>query len=65
MKTRLIAAAAGLLMLAGGMATPANAGSWCAYYDHSTYNCGFHSYQQCLDTIRGAGGYCRPNYQGG
>ena len=23
------------------------AGTWCAFYDSSTYNCGFHSYQQC------------------
>ena len=42
--------------------TTAQAAPWCAYYDPSTYNCGFHSYQQCLETIRGIGGYCGPNH---
>jgi hypothetical protein len=56
----------GLLFLTAGTGTSAQAASWCAYYDISTYNCGFHSYQQCLATIRGAGGWCRPNtYEGG
>jgi hypothetical protein len=31
----------------------AEAGSWCAFYDSSTYNCGFHSFQQCYATIYG------------
>lgn len=61
MKMHIIGATA-LMLLVGGMGGSAKAdGSWCAFYDQSTYNCGFHSYQQCLDTIRGAGGYCRPN----
>jgi hypothetical protein len=51
-----------LVLLVGGSGTSAHAGSWCAYYDWSTYNCGFHSYQQCYATIFGAGGWCRPNY---
>ena len=50
-----------LLFLVAGTGSGANAGSWCAFYDASTYNCGFNSYQQCLETVRGAGGYCRPN----
>ena len=59
-------AAFGLLFLVGGTGTGAQAAAWCAYYDQSTYNCGFHTYQQCLDTIRGTGGWCRPNsYEGG
>ena len=41
--------------------TDAEAGAWCAWYDFSTYNCGFRTYQQCLMTISGAGGLCRPN----
>lgn len=32
---------------------------WCAFYDEYTYNCGFRTFQQCLDTIRGVGGMCR------
>jgi hypothetical protein len=55
-----------LLFLVGGTSTGASAGPWCAFYDPSTYNCGFQTYQQCLETVRGAGGYCRPNpFQGG
>ena len=42
--------------------TDAKAGAWCAWYDASTYNCGFRTYQQCLWTISGAGGLCRPNH---
>ena len=37
---------------------------WCAYYDAWTYSCGFVSMQQCLDTTRGVGGFCRPNPYG-
>jgi hypothetical protein len=33
--------------------TGAQAGPWCAFYDSSTYNCGFHSYAQCYATIYG------------
>ena len=51
-----------LLLLAGGTGTAAHAGPWCAFYDSSTYNCGFHSFQQCYETIRGNGGWCRPNF---
>jgi hypothetical protein len=48
-------------MLSG---TPARAEvwyPWCAWYDWTTYNCGFTSYRQCLATISGQGGECRPN----
>jgi len=34
---------------------------WCAWYDWTTYNCGFVSQQQCLATISGQRGVCRPN----
>lgn len=40
----------------------ARAGSWCSFYDASTYNCGFNSYAQCLANISGVGGLCRPNF---
>jgi hypothetical protein len=32
------------------------------FYDASTYDCGFHSFQQCLATVRGADGWCRQNF---
>jgi len=45
-----------------GMGTSADAAAWCAFYGPSTYNCGFHTYQQCLATVQGAGGWCRQNF---
>jgi hypothetical protein len=55
----------GLLVLAATLmasGTSAQAAPWCAFYDLSTYNCGFYSYQQCLATISGVGGWCRQNF---
>ena len=47
-------------------ATPAQAQSnypWCAYYGGGNYgtNCGFTTFEQCLDTVRGIGGFCQLN----
>jgi hypothetical protein len=51
------------LLLVGGAGSSAHAdGPWCAFYDASTYNCGFYSFEQCYETVRGAGGSCRPNF---
>ena len=38
-------------------------GRWCAEYNTgvSGTNCGFESFQQCLDTVRGMGGSCSPD----
>ena len=36
---------------------------WCAYYDAYTYTCGFRTFRQCLATISGVGGSCRPDYR--
>jgi hypothetical protein len=59
---KLIGGMAALLLLAAGD-SPAHAGSWCVFYDASTYNCGFHSWQQCYETARGGGGgFCRENF---
>jgi len=58
---KLIGGAA-LLFLVGGTGSGAQAAPWCAFYDASTYNCGFHTFEQCLATVRGAGGWCRPNF---
>ena len=52
---------AGLALAAG--ATGAQAAPWCAWYDPYTYSCGFNTFQQCLDTVLGAGGYCARNVQ--
>jgi hypothetical protein len=37
---------------------------WCAEYggrDGAARNCGFWTYQQCMTTISGHGGYCETN----
>jgi hypothetical protein len=34
---------------------------WCAYYDDWASSCGFMTRAQCLATVSGAGGLCRPN----
>jgi hypothetical protein len=39
----------------------AQAAAFCAWYDAYTYDCGYYTFQQCLDTIRGVGGYCARN----
>jgi Protein of unknown function (DUF3551) len=59
MRTIVLAAIA----LAGTSLTStfANAGSWCGTYRLSSTNCGFSSSEECLATVRGLGGFCRPN----
>jgi hypothetical protein len=36
---------------------------WCAHYGtgFESMNCGFTTFQQCLDTVRGIGGFCMQN----
>jgi hypothetical protein len=40
---------------------------WCAYYgmgdDGGGTNCGFTSFEQCMETLRGLGGFCNRNTQ--
>jgi Protein of unknown function (DUF3551) len=59
--SKLIAGMA-LFLAASLSGSSAQAGSWCAFYDSSTYNCGFHSFQQCYATVYGNAGWCRPNF---
>jgi hypothetical protein len=62
---RIAMIGASLFMLAIG-GTQAEAAAWCAYYDRSTSNCGFRTFQQCLATISGqSGAWCAQNPQGG
>jgi hypothetical protein len=59
----------GLLALLCGGSAQAREYPWCAFYGgiggmgigSSTYNCGFVSWEQCMATISGVGGVCRPN----
>jgi len=40
---------------------------WCAYYSGGMggggTNCGFTTFQQCVDAARGLGSFCQPNTQ--
>jgi hypothetical protein len=40
-----------------------DAAPWCAQYSvhGGATNCGFYSFQQCLQTVRGIGGFCSQN----
>jgi hypothetical protein len=44
-----------LLFLVGGGSNAHADGPWCAFYDASTYNCGFYSFEQCYENVRGEG----------
>ena len=51
-----------------GLGTRAEAQNypWCAYYSGKGAggtNCGFTTFQQCLDTVSGIGGFCNVNTQ--
>ena len=54
-----------LVAVASMSATAARAGieyPWCAEYGRGGgRNCGFVSYEQCMETSRGMGGFCEPN----
>ncbi len=57
--------AVAMVAAAGLAATRAQAQNypWCAQYDKGDggLNCGFTSFQQCLDDVRGIGGFCEQN----
>jgi len=56
---------------AAAMSLPAYAQNypWCAHYDADggEINCGFSTFEQCLQDVRGIGGFCMRNntYQPG
>jgi len=55
---------AALAMSAFIQPAAANEYPWCASYGGrggSARNCGFVSYEQCMETIRGMGGFCEQN----
>ena len=51
-----------LTLIVVGSSMGAHAGPWCAFYDLSTYNCGFHNYAQCYATIYGTAGGADPTF---
>jgi Protein of unknown function (DUF3551) len=55
-----------ILVVTAGIATPAQAQNypWCAQYNGlGGTNCGFTTFQQCMDTLAGLGGFCNANTQ--
>ena len=65
---RLLLLMLGISVCVVGIGTPAEAQNypWCAIYggfDDGGTNCGFTTFQQCMDTARGLGSNCRPNTQ--
>ena len=50
-----------LALLAAPTPSEAREYPWCAQYSWSNYNCGFVNFNQCLATISGVGGFCKPN----
>jgi tetratricopeptide (TPR) repeat protein len=55
-----LAAVAGVI----GLSSPAAAqgAPWCAAYRNGSNNCGFYTYDQCMASVSGIGGYCNRNY---
>ena len=65
---RLLLFVAAIFAAVFGLEKPAEAQNypWCAYYSGGRgggENCGFITFQQCLATVSGIGGFCEPNTQ--
>jgi hypothetical protein len=65
MKTAIFALAMAGATIAIGTPAPAQNYPWCAYWNGTggSRNCGFVSYQQCMQTAQGAGATCQVNTQ--
>jgi uncharacterized protein DUF3551 len=59
----LIAAAAMMLLISLGDSASAQNYPWCAQYGwrDGPRNCGFVSWNQCMATVSGVGGFCERN----
>lgn len=50
------------IVVAAPIAAQAQNYPWCSnFHDGAGTNCGFSTYEQCMATARGTGGYCAPN----
>ena len=58
---RILAVCSAIVVLMLGVSAIAGP-PWCAAYRNGSTNCGFYTYQQCMDTIAGNGGFCNRNY---
>jgi hypothetical protein len=62
MRPVLLPLAALALVAASGAPAQAQNYPWCAMFaDGAGANCGFSTYQQCMATAQGSGGYCEKN----
>jgi hypothetical protein len=56
--------ALGMVLAAASTGAQAQNYPWCAHYDFGwddAVNCGFVSFDQCMQTVRGMGGFCITN----
>jgi hypothetical protein len=61
MRIRWIGLIASIAVAASSAADAQNY-PWCSnFHDGAGTNCGFSTYEQCLATAQGSGGYCAPN----
>jgi len=58
-----IAALAAVLIIQPRSGEAAPYWPWCSQYDRSSFAhaCAFSSWEQCMETVRGIGGYCYTN----
>jgi hypothetical protein len=66
---RILVFVLAIFVVTAGIVTRAEAQNypWCAIYSGGMggggTNCGFTTFQQCMDTARGLGSFCQPNTQ--
>ena len=66
---RILLFTIGIFAASGTLITCADAQNypWCAYYEAGEggggTNCGFTTYEQCMATVSGMGGFCARNTQ--
>jgi len=63
MKRLLLVSAISIVSAASGHRAEAQNYPWCADYASGATNCGFVTFQQCLATLNGNGGFCNQNTQ--
>jgi len=62
----LLSLVIGVGLISTGNRAEAQNYPWCAIYSGKAgggTNCGFVSFEQCMDTARGLGSFCQPNTQ--
>ena len=60
MRTSIVVLAALAALASTSVAARAD-GPWCSYYVQGGTNCGFYSYEQCMQNLSGTGGTCLRN----